>query len=78
LPVRAEGLGMSADTCDTCAMPLIDQQDIVFASSPGRPYTESLAELKRQLESYPPCRIVSIATHTQLGSTVVTAVIETI
>ena len=59
-------------------MPLIPQQDIVVASVPGQPYSETVEDLRHQLAAYPPCRIVALTAHTQMGAIVLTAVIETI
>lgn len=62
-------------------MPLIPQQDIVTVvgfDSGG----DSLQRLNQQLvtllETYPPCRIVSISTQRLTGQMALTAVIETI
>lgn len=41
-------------------MPLIPQQDIVWAASVGGP-EKTIAVLQQKLEAYPPCRIVSIS-----------------
>jgi hypothetical protein len=65
-------------------MPLIPQQDIVvirgpYQVAPGQG-TEDVAaqKLKLALESYPPCRIVSINGGGNLHAYVLTAIVETI
>lgn len=58
-------------------MPLIPQQDIIYVPwrlSPGGERLESIDLLKKHLESYPPCRIVSITA----DNFALVAVIETI
>lgn len=58
-------------------MPLIPQQDIVSATGPNA--GSATAALHQLLESYPPCRIVSISIGvTPIGAATVVAVIETI
>lgn len=52
---------------------LIPQQDVVIVQ--GR---DTVQQLKDRLEAYPPVRIVSIASHVELGAPTLIAVIETI
>lgn len=66
-------------------MPLIEQQDIVFATPQiplpdGVSAVESAVEsLQKQLLNYPPCRIISIAvSDAALSGYGLVAVIETI
>jgi hypothetical protein len=59
------------------SMPLIPQQDIVVVNAVGvgAQLSSAADELRKRLESYPPCRIISISA---VGGRDLVAVIETI
>lgn len=65
-------------------MPLIPQQDVLVIVGPyhltkGQSTQQAAAdELRRVLDSYPPCRIVSLTGGGTLHSYALTAVIETV
>ena len=63
-------------------MALVPQQDLVVIqgpySHPSRSYAEAPALLRQRLESYPPCRIISITCRGNMADYTLTAVIETI
>lgn len=63
-------------------MPLIPQQDIVVITPPYAPHLsteEGVAQkLRERLESYPPCRVVSLSHYVWGSSFGLTAVVETI
>jgi hypothetical protein len=61
-------------------MPLIPQQNVIVVSNPGGTVDQAVAELHKELEVYPPVRIVSISiTFTSLAMGVqLVAVIETV
>jgi hypothetical protein len=59
-------------------MPLIPQQDIVTIVHPGGTPQQLGAAIQQALASYPPCRIVTISTHTALAVIVATVVVETV
>lgn len=66
-------------------MPLIPQQDVVVVNAltqdvpDGKPVSDFAADLLRQaLDSYPPCRIVSITHKTSIDAFSLIAVVETI
>jgi hypothetical protein len=60
-------------------MPLIPQQDILTVTTSGFNQFDYIHQLKAMLESYPPCRIVSISiTKNYASGFQVIAVIETI
>jgi len=59
-------------------MPLIAQQDIVTVVHPAGTPQQLGATIQQALASYPPCRIVTISTHTALAVIVATVVVETV
>lgn len=61
-------------------MPLIPQQDIVVVNALGATPPVAVEQLKKKLEAYPPCKVVSIAMMSSVGApgTDLVAVIETI
>jgi hypothetical protein len=61
-------------------MPLIEAQEIIVITTLGKPVQAAVAELRAQLEAFPPCRIISIAFKAAggLGGTDLIAVVETI
>lgn len=65
-----------ADLSYLLTMALIPQQDLVTVSS--RDAESATKELRKLLESYPACRIVSLASHGQGGIFSIVAVVETI
>jgi len=61
-------------------MPLIPQQDIVTVNALGAIPPVAVAQLKKMLEAYPPCKVISISMMPSVGApgTDLVAVIETI